>query len=72
MPRKPTPRPIGEHLATLARVTRQIDAVPTATAAEAKQLSAKKQAIVIDPKRAQKIKRALGIAMSELQAEISK
>lgn len=70
MPRKPTPRPIGEHLATLARVTRQIDAVPTATKAEAKQLGPK--AVTIDPKRSRKIKRALGLAMKELQAEISK
>lgn len=67
MPRPPTPRPIGEHLTTLARVIRQIEAVPHATPE-----TRASKAQTIDPKRAKKIKRALSLAMTELQEEMNK
>lgn len=54
MPRKAAPKPISEHIATLAKV---------------------QQAVQVEPKlakRAKKISQALGLAMSEMQAEVGK
>lgn len=55
MPRKAAPKPIGEHIATLARVQQGILSSPK-----------------IDPKRAKKATTAIGVAMAELQAEMTK
>lgn len=68
MARKPTPRPIGEHLATLARVLRQIEAVPVVGSEAAKGTKGP----TIGAGRARRIKRALGVAMTVLQSEMSK
>lgn len=55
MPRKALPKPIGDHVATLARVLQAVEAAPK-----------------IAPARSKKIKQALTLAMSELQAEMVK
>lgn len=68
MPRRPTPRPVGEHLATIARVLRQIETVPVVAAADA----GNTKGPTIGPTRARKIKKALGLVLTELQAEMSK
>ena len=53
--RHPRPRPLGEHLQTLTRLIRQVDANSG-----------------LAPERRQRIKKALGEAMAEIQAELEK